>query len=108
MEKNTVILDAETYNQLRDFRTNIEKGNTAFSYNGYTSKTFITTNDAISSVIADNNSLKKMNDAHKEEVALLWKKIDELKSPKEKEITIEEIQKMNIFEFAKWKKTKNK
>jgi hypothetical protein len=94
MEKDTVLLSLETYNQLRDFKENIEKGNsieiTGYGYSCY--QKFITTDEAIKNLMKDKDNLQK--------------EISELKQgEKPREITLYEIKKMSIWKFLKWRKS---
>jgi len=79
MEKNTVLLDVNIYNELRDFKQKIEEGKTIsiVTSNWAYSKTFITTDEAIISIAETNkelgnkieelrdNNQKKLNDLKK-------------------------------------------
>lgn len=93
MEPNTILLDVEKYNELRDFKLNIEKGNTLYVYNnyGHYGAHFITESEAVEKL---TKHIKELDDI-----------IDELKNPKTKEIDIREIKRMSIFEFLKWRKS---
>lgn len=103
MEKDTVLLAVDKYNELRDFKKEIEKGNTAYGYSGYSTKTFVTSDEAVKSVLKLNEDLNKQLEYYKEHTRKLQ---DELKGEnKPKEISIEEIKKMSTWQFRKWKKT---
>ena len=91
MEKNTVILSVEDYNSLRDFKINIEKGNT-FSvlrdrFRAYDQ--FITTNEAVKEVLKVNEEM-----AYK----LLNPDVTRINGK-----TVLDVSKMSIWEFIKWK-----
>ena len=91
MEINTVILSVEEYNKLRDFKINIEKGNT-FSvlrdrYSAYDQ--FITTNEAVKEVLKINEEM-----AYK----LLNHDVTRINGK-----NVLDVSKMSIWEFIKWK-----
>jgi hypothetical protein len=91
MEKDTVLLDVEKYNELRDFKQKIEEGKTlviALGWNYYRQE-FITTEKAVEEIAAANKLLKK--------------EIEELRKPKE--IILNDIKKMSYWEFRKWRKS---
>jgi hypothetical protein len=106
MEANTVILSLPEYNALRDFKTNLEKGNT-YRYLGYQQVSkyaaiqvtnFITTDEAVKEAMKANEKLIEEN-------CELTNRINELEQPPvPKEITVDEIKKMSIWEFRKWRK----
>ena len=91
MEINTVILSVEEYNKLRDFKINIEKGNTfsvlrdRFSYYDQ----FITTNEAVKEVLKINEEM-----AYK----LLNHDVTRINGK-----NVLDVSKMSIWEFIKWK-----
>ena len=94
MEKDTVLLDVEKYNELRDFKQKIEEGKTIciITGNWSYSKTFITTDDAIKSIVETNKELGK--------------EIERLKNINNpKEVTLNDIKKMSYWEFRKWRKS---
>ena len=91
MEINTVILSVEEYNKLRDFKINIEKGNT-FSvlrdrFSSYDQ--FITTNEAVKEVLKINEEM-----AYK----LLNHDVTRINGK-----NVLDVSKMSIWEFIKWK-----
>ena len=94
MEKDTVLLAVEKYNELRDFKQKIEEGKTISIVTGnwnYT-KTFITTDEAIKSIAQTNEDLGK--------------EIERLKNlNKPKDLTLNDIKKMSYWEFRKWRKS---
>lgn len=92
MEKNTVLLSLEQYNELRDFKKEIEKGNVLkiyYSYSGYDHNDFINIGDALKEISEVNNGLLK------EKMALEQKL----------ENKNDEIKKMSYWQFRKWKKS---
>jgi len=105
MEANTVILNLGDYNSLRDFRDEMEKGHTYYviEYTGYCGYTniyrFVSTDEAVRIISEFNEKLQKR-------ISDLQIEIYDLKNPK-KEITIEQIKKMSLWQFLKWRR-KNK
>lgn len=92
MEKGTVTLSLEKYNELRDFKQKIEEGKTYVKGKTYViqtgmwnTKTFITTDEAIKSIAETNKELG-------EEIVRL------------KNIS-HELRKMSYWEFRKWRKS---
>ncbi len=76
MEKNTVLLSLRDYNGLREFREEIEKGNTFCDW-GFR---YISTDEAVKEITECNQALKKQLDESL-------------------------IKKMSIWQFIKWRKT---
>lgn len=94
MEKDTVLLAVEKYNELRDFKQKIEEGYTLIiaSDNYYYDRRFITTDKAIEEVVSANKELQKQ--------------IEDLRNGNsKKELPISEIKRMSIWQFLKWRKT---
>jgi len=94
MEKDTVLLDVEKYNELRDFKQKIEEGYTLTiaSSNFYYDRRFITTDKAVEEVVSANKELQKQ--------------IEDLRNGNQnKELPISEIKKMSIWQFFKWRKS---
>ena len=94
MEKDTVLLAVENYNELRDFKKKIEEGYTLTITSSifYYDRRFITTDKAV----------KELVDANKE----LQKQIEDLRSGNQKkELPISEIKRMSIWQFLKWRKS---
>jgi hypothetical protein len=91
MEKDTVLLAVEKYNELRDFKQKMEEGKTLviIDHRWTYSKKFVTESEAVKIVVQDNEVLQK--------------KLDELTAPKE--ITLNDIKKMSYWEFRKWRKS---
>lgn len=109
MEKNTVVLSLQDYNQLREFKEEMEKGNTyklpqPYVYGGgnyymgqtYPATTYITTDDAVTDLLVKNKQLSEIN----EELAI---KNRELYNNK---IDVKALKTMTIREFLRWRKTK--
>jgi hypothetical protein len=94
MEKDTVLLAVEKYNELRDFKQKIEEGKTLVIVSGwnYYQKDFITTEKALEEIAAANKLLQKENE-------------DLRNANKPKEITLNDIKKMSYWEFRKWRKS---
>ena len=92
----TVTINLDHYNNLRDFKKDIEDKKTFMVYfdNFIGSGTkLITIDDAVIDIATANSNL--MDENYK------------LRHPKKKETTINDVKKMNIFQFIKWKR-KNK
>ncbi len=91
MEKDTILLSVEKYNELRDFRKEIEAENTYRVDFGMWENNlrFIGTDEA----------LKEMSEIIEEK----QKEIDELKNPDKKQPSIDEIKAMSWWKFRKWK-----
>ena len=124
MEKDTVILGLDEYNQLRDFRKEIFEGKTYVFYeaynNSYLNRTahFITSDEAVESLLAENEILGKKDQEHNEELRRLRDEISNIKTEKnnlikdlgalkiQKDETCEaysRVRKMSIWEFIKWR-----
>lgn len=91
MEKDTILLNVETYNELRDFKKEIEHGYTYrvdFGYWG-NSITYVSTDEAIKEMSQRLETLKKEN--------------EDLKNPDKKQPSIDEIKAMSWWKFRKWK-----
>jgi len=104
MEKDTVLLDVEKYNVLRDFKEYIEKGHTLevnnSRYNSY--RRFITTDEAVKIVVKERELI--VAELEKENTDLRLQ-INTLENPAPKEITINDLKKMSYWEFRKWCKS---
>jgi hypothetical protein len=116
MEANTVILALPEYNALRDFKTELEKGNTYRTqdfqtpyYNGcvvYPTVLFVSTDDAVKEIATRNKNLLDQNEELKKEINLL-KNPPTVQSPSnldEANRIIKEVKKMSVWEFRKWRK----
>lgn len=107
MKKNTVLLNLDDYNDLRDFKKEVKEGKvftTRLSYDyGETTKTYYTESEVVEEM-AEGQSLMeaKYYELRREIIEM---KADKVKESEPKEITIEDIKKMNFWEFRKWKKS---
>ena len=106
MEANTVVLALGEYNALRDFKTNLEKGNT-YRYIGYQQVSnyaqvqvtcFVTTDEAVKEAMGVSEKLT-------EEISKLTNRINELEHPmaSPKEISVDYMKKMSMRQFLKWR-----
>ncbi|MBN2776735.1 MAG: hypothetical protein JXR36_03790 [Bacteroidales bacterium] len=88
---NTVNLDLETYNELREFRDGIQRNGAITVSYGWNSweQNLYTNNEAITELAKANEKLKA--------------KIEELTDKKQP--TVDEIKKMSCLQFCKWKRT---
>ena len=104
MEKDTVLLDVEKYNVLRDFKEHIEKGNTLEVNNSLfnSRRRFITTDEAVKIVVKERELI--VAELEKENTDLRLQ-IKTLESPLPKEISINDLKKMSYWEFRKWRKS---
>jgi hypothetical protein len=104
MEKDTVLLDVEKYNALRDFKEYIEKGNTLevnnLRYNSY--RRFITTDEAVKIIVKDRELIVSELEKENEDLKL---QIRNLENPAPKEMSINDLKKMSYWEFRKWRKS---
>ena len=113
MEKNTVLLSLERYNELRDFETNIKKDNTLVleSWREYDIKKFVSTNSLLKAAVEEANKFHKEFEKLEMELKLTKQELEKAcklipKTEDKKEITIEDIKKMSYWEFKRWKKNK--
>ena len=113
MEKNTVLLSLERYNELRDFETNIKKNNTLIleSWRGYDLRKFVSTDSLLKAAVEEANKFHKEFEKLEMELKLTKQELEKArklipKTEDKKEITIEDIKKMSYWEFKKWKKNK--
>lgn len=107
MEKNTVLLGLPEYNELREFKEQLEKNNscraldytnTVYNNNGYyPAVTFVTTDEAVKEIAAKNEGLIKHVEALNAEILKLKY------PPKDKELTVNDVKKMSVWEFRRWK-----
>ena len=113
MEKNTVLLDVEKYNELRDFKQKIEEGKTLSIYSGfdYCKKSFITTDKAILAISDANSLLQKANEdliqknrKATEENKLLQKANEDLQKENNQKTNTDKLRKMSYWEFRLWKR----
>ena len=92
MKENTINLSVKDYNEMRDFNEALKNNNAVvvfWCWDGY--KTAFYTKD---------EALKKLTETNVE----LKIKIDELKNPLKKQLSYNEIKKMNWWKFRKWKR----
>jgi len=128
MEKNTVLLSVEAYNELRDFKKKVEEGKIYAirdyrgRYNSVGGVKFLTENEAVK-IIADNNeALERQNKEQDENISKLHKQNIELTVQLEKaksegykisepnkqsdnsNLLINQLTQMSIWEFRRWRK----
>ena len=103
MEKNTVLLDLNEYNNLRDLKTAIDEDKnivveTVYGYGSYgsyiTNIKYITTNETIFLLRKEKEIMLKTEEELNGTIADL----------KIQTNSIEDIKKMSWWEFRKWKK----
>lgn len=108
METDTVLLAVEKYNELRDFKKEVEESRkeSKFAvieerwgnfYGGYTRK-YYTENEAVADFEKRNKDLETEN---KE----LKAKIEKSRIKEPVEISINDLKKMSYWEFRKWRKS---
>ena len=109
MEKDTVLLAVEKYNELRDFKKEVEKSRKESKFAviedrwggligcGYSRK-YYTESEAILDFETRNKELEAKN----KELEAKIKKFG-IKEPKE--VSINDIKKMSYWEFRKWRKS---
>lgn len=109
MEKDTVLLSVEKYNELRDFQKEVEESWKeskfavieerwgGFIGGGYTRR-YYTENEAVLDFEKRNKELETKN---KE----LETKIEKYGVKEPKEISINDLKKMSYWEFRKWRKS---
>lgn len=89
MKTNTVLIDLETYNDLRDFKEKMVKDHSYFivdTYNGCRQK-IVTIDEAVKDLISINNLLQKeIND------------VDEIASE------LNSVKQMSVWQFMKWRR----
>jgi hypothetical protein len=86
MKKNTVLLDIEKYNRLRDFKEKIINGKVLVEHDPYGNLTikYYTNDDVAKEIHEINNILRRRNE-------LLKSRIDDLR-------------KKSVWQFLKWKR----
>ena len=97
METNTVLLSLKDYNELRDFEKKISEGYIEV-YGNCGLRIHYTTKDGAIKEIATYN--KDLKDRAEE----LEGKISRLKYPKMFNPTNDDVKKMSIWQFIKWKR----
>lgn len=127
MEKDSVLLDLNKYNELRDFKRETLEGKTYTFYEAYVgcenniNAKFITKDETIIALSEENEKLGKKDQEHNKELRRLryefsnerdknikltkdlGAKVDEITGLYNK---VDEIKKMSIWEFIKWRKSK--
>lgn len=90
-DKNTVTIDLEIYNQLRDFKKTIEENNTIRinSLNSFfqSSYNFITKDELSKEILYKNKELNEEN----------------IKLKENNRLEINKLKKMSVWEFIKWR-----
>lgn len=92
MEKNTVLLDLEDYNELREFKEKTESGLIPV-WSGCEMYYYYSKAKAIKKIVEINNALNKQCQELKDKIA-----------GKPKETTLKDIKKMSIWQFIKWRR----
>jgi predicted RND superfamily exporter protein len=99
MDKNTVLLNLNDYNELRDFKTSIENGEFLVAISSY--KNGVDFYNHKFKLYTKEEAIKTLTNANN-------KLIDEIKeflnSPSY--IELDKLRKMSYWEFRKWKKGK--
>ena len=95
MEKNDINkawVDLDDYNELRDFKNEVEAGNVTRLYcNGFRwIEVFEESDDAVKMIAKENIKLQK--------------KIDDYENPEKKQPTILELKKMNWWQLIRWRR----
>ena len=103
MEKNKAFVDLDEYNELKQFKENIEKGNAVFLYGGYYNNSkFITTDEVLKNICGD--LMKEIKELHIKQNEL-YDSINNLeRKNKLYNNTIISICKMTYWQFRKWRK----
>ena len=104
MKNNQVVLNLEEYNRLRDFETEIKKGNTVINWDRdwdhhhqSGASSFVSTDEAVKKIALQNEIAEK-------EINELRNKIWNLEHLAEKKYTMANIKHISVREFRKWKK----
>lgn len=123
MGKDTVVLDLNTYNELRDFKREILEGKTCTFYTAYVGNhdintKFITKDETIIALSEENEKLGKKDQEHNTELKRLR---DEFLKERDKNIqltkdlgslleekidvskTLSKVKRMSIWKFIKWR-----
>ena len=109
METNTVVLSLSDYNELREFKEKMEEGYTYNLSKPYVQSSiwsinssvfepvkYITTDMAVKKLLDRNDKLSAINDELNNEVNRLMNSRP----------NIDELKRMSIWEFIRWRKTK--
>ena len=110
MEKNTVLLDIDEYNSLRDLRTALFEGKTVGIYGGWITKDIVPqlyfyTDDEVVKEIADSNKdLRDRNKDLKDIISRYEHQIDALVNRNTELLrTVADIKKMSVRQFKRWR-----
>ena len=100
MEKDTVLLNLATYNEMRDFKTAITEGKSYIKIFRLNSNTayFYTTDEMIKEMGDANKTLENKNKDLEEFNRMTIREEEKLVK------TIHDIKKMSVCEFRKWRK----
>lgn len=104
MKDETVTLNIQTYNELRDFKKNIEEGNTLYEFKpAFLAKVgvaykFMKTEKALEEIASQTEFSDSLNKDLKRDI----KKLEE--SNKQKDELISDLKKMSYWKFRKWRK----
>lgn len=104
MEKNTVILDITYYDKLKEYeqRANLPREHTVVVHtNRFGQITVYTDDDAVRKLAWEIKTTEDLLTKEKEKFAEINEKYDELR----KEVTTDEVKKMSIYRFLKWRKS---
>ena len=116
MEKDTVLLAVEKYNELRDFKKEVEESRKESKFavieerwggmfgSGYTLK-YYTENEAVLDFEKRNKELEAKNREFEAKNKELEAKIEKFGIKEPKEISINDLKKMSYWEFRKWRKS---
>lgn len=101
MKLNQILISLEEYDALRDFKANIEKGNsysrTSGGFGGYSTETILTSDEMI-------NKIKQIETELKRKIEIL--EITNNTLCTKHWAILSEIKQMSIREFLKWRKQK--
>ena len=98
MEKDTVILNLQDYNELRDIKKAVDNKKKIFGWlGGMADYVFVDEEDFEKAFVKENEHLN-------EEIKRLRGKIYNLQHPKKSELSLDEIKKMSLWQFLKWKR----
>ena len=116
MEKDTVLLAVEKYNELRDFKKEVEESLKeskfavieekwgGFVGGGYSRK-YYTENEAVLDFETRNKELEAKNKELEAKNKELEAKIEKAGIKEPVEISINDLKKMSYWEFRKWRKS---
>jgi len=110
MEKNTVILDVATYNELRDFKEKTIKEHGCIicnsSYSG--SYAYISTDEAVKKISETNVRLKSELNLKCDQIQILSIELAELKRNTKDcvgsvKISLDDVKNMSFWQWRKWR-----